>query len=133
MQPLTHFDQSGVLMAPPRVVDRPCLSSEVLLPYIARRLGIVHQLPRTIVKKVRLLADKAGFPLPKTPRFVGAVRMTGANAIDARSVWDRDAVDLWFEGDRPRAETQGMALARQSAARAEMAKRGLQLLQGGRA
>lgn len=119
---------SALVTAPPRLHDRPCRANEVNLTAIARRLGIVDAAPRNIIRKVRLLADKHSFPLPKTPRFVNDVRMAGADSIDARSIWDRDPVDLWFENDRPPMEAAAVTFARRSAARDDMRARAQQLV-----
>lgn len=97
--------------------------TEVDLLWIAKQLGLTHHKSRTIVAKVRLLAQHSGFPLPKTPRFVGAERKTGADAIEVRSIWDRDPVELWLENDRPPAETAAVVQLRQSTTAAEMARR----------
>jgi hypothetical protein len=106
---------------------QPHRATEVDLLWIAARLGLLHRPPRTIVEKVRALAEAAHFPLPKTPRFVKAVRITGPLSIDTRSIWDRDPVEAWLEDDRPPAEGAALVAVRQSAAREEMAKRAAQL------
>lgn len=108
--------------------SRPHRKSEVDLCWIAGQLALLHHAPRTIVAKVRLLADKAGFPLPKNPRFVGGERKTGTQAIDARSIWDRDAVERWLEDDRPPAESAALVAIRRSSVAEEMGKRALQLV-----
>lgn len=119
---------SCIFTAPPRVHDRPCRANEINLTAIARRLGLVDRQPRAIIRRVRLLAADYGFPLPKTPRFINGVRITGADSIDARSIWDRDAVDLWFEDDRPPMEAAAAVHARQAAVRDSMRERALQLV-----
>lgn len=125
MQPLTLVKDS-----PPRRLapQRRCRANEALLTYVARRLGIIDFSARTIIAKVRLLAEHHHFPLPKNPRFVAGVRQVGPQAIDARSVWDKDAVDLWFDDDRPANESAGLAIARVSSARDELQRRALALV-----
>lgn len=98
-------------------------STEVDLCFIAGRLGLMQRPRRTIVEKVRVLAEHHGFPLPKTPRIVKGVRILGPRAIDAFSIWDRDAVELWLEGDRPPEDSAAAIVVRRSAVRAEMGKR----------
>jgi hypothetical protein len=97
--------------------------TEVDLLWIAGQLGLTHHAPRTIIAKVRLLAEQSGFPLPKTPRFVAGVRKTGAEAIDARSIWDRDPVERWLEDDRPPAESAALTQLRRNNVAEEMGRR----------
>jgi hypothetical protein len=108
----------------------PCLHRrrEVDLAWVARELGLLGNERRTIINKLRLLAEHNGFPLPKRPRFVGATRITGPKSICALSVWDRDPVERWLEDDRPPAESAALATIRRGAAAEEMARRALQLV-----
>jgi hypothetical protein len=116
--------QSGSLHALTAEPAAPrCRPGEVNLCFVARRLGIIDQAPRTIIAKVRLLAANCGFPLPKTPRFVKGARLTGPDSIHAGSIWDRDPVECWFEDDRPPPEAAAAALVRRNAAAEEMARR----------
>lgn len=105
-------------------------SAEVDLLWIARRLGLLHLRPRAIVAKVRLLAGQRlhPFPLPKNPRFVKGERQQGAASIDARSLWDRDTVERWFEDDLPPVESAALVQVRRSAVAEEMTRRALQLV-----
>lgn len=103
--------------------SRPCRSGEANLSYVARRAGLLDFEPRAIIAKLRLLATRSGFPLPKTPRFVKGVRVTGPDCIHAYSIWDKDAVDQWFDDDRPPAESAALGFARRNAAAEEMARR----------
>ena len=114
--------------SPPALDARPYRHNEVLLPHIARRLGLADRPRRYIIARVRLLAKDHGFPLPKNPRFVNGQRLTGPASIDARSVWDKDAVDCWFEHDRPPVETAGLVAARREAVAADMRDRALRLV-----
>jgi hypothetical protein len=103
--------------------------SEVDLLWIAGKLGLLHYKERrTIIAKVRLLAEQSNFPLPKNPRFVSGKRITGAQSIDANSIWDRDPVDLWLDGDRPPAESAALVTQRRTDVAEEMRARALQLV-----
>lgn len=110
------------------VRSRPHRATEADLCFVARRLGLIDNAPRTIIDKVRRLAERHGFPLPKRPRFVRGVRVTGHMSIDAFSIWDRDAVERWLEGDLPPAENAAIAFARKASVRHEMGKRALTLV-----
>lgn len=103
-------------------------STEVDLLWIAKQLGIVHHAQRTIIAKVRLLAEQSAFPLPKTPRFVNGERLRGAQSIDARSIWDRDTVELWLDDDRPPADAAAAVAMRRTNVAEEMNRRALQLV-----
>jgi hypothetical protein len=103
-------------------------STEVDLVWIARKLGLVDATARTIIKHVRALAAGSGFPLPKRPRFVKGQRITGPDCIDARSIWDRDAVEAWFEDDLPPAGAAALAAARRSTVAVELDRRALELV-----
>jgi hypothetical protein len=107
---------------------RPHRPTEVDLCWIARRLGLVDNERRTIIDKVRRLAEHSGFPLPKRPRFVKGIRITGPMSIDAFSIWDRDPVERWLEDDLPPAESAALAARRRSTVAEEMGKRALQLV-----
>lgn len=107
---------------------RPHRRTEVDLLWIAKELGIVHHTPRTIIAKVRLLAEQSGFPLPKSPRFVNGERLRGPQSIDARSIWDRDPVELWLDDDRPPPETVATTAARRSNVVEQLRERALQLV-----
>lgn len=107
---------------------RPCRQNEYTMVAIARRLGMVDRPRRSIIDRIRLLVEKQGFPLPKTPRFVSGIRQFGASAIDARSIWDKDAVDIWFENDLPPHESRERITARRASVSAELGKRALLLV-----
>jgi hypothetical protein len=103
------------------------LNCEADLCFVARRLGLIDNERRTIIDKVRRLAERHGFPLPKRPRFVRASASPGICSIDAFSIWDRDAVERWLEGDLPPAEKrrdrlrpQGVGAPRNGQARAHL-------------
>lgn len=108
-------------------------STELDLCSIAARLGLLQRRRRVVIAKVRALAvpraeGGPGFPLPKTPRFVKGGRLTGPLSIDAYSLWDRDAVERWFEDDLPPGEATALAVARRSAAAEEMTRRAVGLV-----
>lgn len=88
--------QGGRQIGAPRLARA---ATEIDLVGIARRLRIVHRPKRAIIAIVRLMIDKRGFPLPRTPRFIKGEPVTGSQAVHAGSIWDRDLVDLWFDGD----------------------------------
>jgi hypothetical protein len=102
-------------------------SMDVRIHSIARRLGMADRTMRTIVKTVRHLIEGHGFPLPKTVRFVKGSRLTGSASVHAGSVWDRDAVDDWFEGDLPPAVAAAEMGRRREGTRAELAARAAEL------
>jgi hypothetical protein len=110
------------------VAARPHRATEVDLCWIARRLGLLDFERRTIIGKVRLLAEQCSFPLPKNPRFVKGARHR-PEAIDAFSIWDRDPVELWIEDDRPPAESAALVAARRSTVAEEMARRASNIVQ----
>lgn len=118
--------------APHRSTDqvraRPHRATEVDLCWIARRLGLLDNERRTIIDKVRRLAEHHHFPLPKRPRFVKGVRVTGHLSIDAFSIWDRDPVERWIEDDLPPAESAALVATRRTGAREEMRERALSLV-----
>lgn len=119
--------QSGSLHAftadPPLPASTVCRRGEVDLVWIARELSLLRHEQRTIIAKLRLLAERCHFPLPKNPRFVKGARITGPDSIHARSVWDRDPVELWLENDRPPPEAAAIGQLRRNAAAEEMDRR----------
>jgi hypothetical protein len=108
--------------------SRTTRQTEVDLCWIARRLGLLDNERRTIIDKVRRLAEHHGFPLPKRPRFVRGVRILGPRSIDAYSVWDRDPVERWIEDDRPPAESAALAAVRKHTVRHELSSRAARLV-----
>lgn len=110
------------------VRSRPHRSCEADLCFVARRLGWLDRPRRTIIVKLRHLAEHNHFPLPKTPRFIKGARVTGPRSIDAFSIWDRDSVERWLEGDLPPAESAALAFARKASVRHEMGQRALSLV-----
>lgn len=108
----------------------PRRASEIGLAGISVRLGIADRASRTIINKVRLLIDLSGFPTPKTPRFRCGKRLTGADAVDARSVWDRDQVEAWFEGDLPPDIAAAQGEAERGNLRARLAENARQMVGG---
>lgn len=112
---------------PHHVRARACRPSEIDLAGIARRLGMADWRVRRIIARLRQLADRAGFPLPKTPRFWGGRRVTGPSSIDAHAIWDRDAVELWLDNDLPPGAAAARAAASQAATRADLASRARKL------
>lgn len=114
--------------------DRPadaapaCRASETDLTGIARRLKILDRPQRAIIAAIRLLIEHNGFPPPRSPRFVKGIRQTGAAAVWSRSKWDRDEVDLWFDGDLPPAAAARAAEAGREQVRHALAARALELV-----
>jgi hypothetical protein len=104
--------------------------TEIGLGGIAVRLGMADRPARSIIEKVRLLVDRHGFPPPKTPRFRGLERLTGGMAVHAKSVWDRDLVDDWFDGDLPPALAAARSGAERDNVRGRLAERA-RMLAGG--
>jgi hypothetical protein len=113
------------------VTPRQCRSTEVDLHWIAKQLGMANRPRRAVIDRVRALADPrspAPFPLPKTPRFKAGERITGPRSIDAHSIWDRDPVEIWFEDDRPPAESASLVAIRRSNVAEQLSARALQLV-----
>lgn len=84
-----------------RVATFGCRATEIGLSGIASRLKMSGRPMRAVIAAIRILVKDCGFPPPRSPRFVNRKRMTGADAVWARSIWDRDEVDQWFESDTP--------------------------------
>jgi len=84
----------------------------------ARPLGLSEFAIRTIIEKLRLLAEHDDMPLPRTPRFVEGRKIDGPHAIHAHSRWDAGEFDAWLHGRHPAAPAVAA-----DAVRAEMAQR----------
>jgi hypothetical protein len=111
---------------------RPALArhaSDLSLAAVARRLRLDHHASRTIVSKLRVLVEASGFPLPRNPRIVRGKRLTGPKSVCAASVWDRDEVELWLEGDQP--PPAAAAAERSQGVRDQLAARARAMLQSG--
>tara|TARA_Y100000815_G_scaffold262104_1_gene275119 strand:- start:222 stop:626 length:405 start_codon:yes stop_codon:yes gene_type:complete len=90
---------------------------------VARLLKIRHFDSRTIIRKLRALAEEKDMPLPTTPRIYGGKVVTGAQAICLRSRWCAERFDGWHETqDGPEPD-----LPASSALHARMAERARQL------
>ncbi|QQN75026.1 hypothetical protein [Croceicoccus sp. YJ47] len=76
---------------------------------MARLLGMEDNHPRTIIERLRLLAEQMGLPLPRNPRIYRGKIQRGAMAIGAKSQWDAAAVEHWL--DRPTCPPGGAAKA----------------------
>jgi hypothetical protein len=68
---------------------------------VARPLGLLDFAIRTIIEKLRLLAEHDGMPLPRTPRIVDGRPMRGPRAIHYHSRWDAGEFDAWLYGRHP--------------------------------
>lgn len=90
--------------------------------HIARRLKMVDRPLRAIIAAVRVLIEKEGFPPPASPRIVKGRRLTGPQSVWVRSIWDRDDVELWFEGDQPPPVAARARNARRETVRAQLAE-----------
>lgn len=90
----------------PEVPHRPPPLARALRDMNLGQVGAELRYPgdlatRVLIANIRLLIVNEGFPLPRTPRFVKGTRLTGAQAVNARSVWDADEVRIWIDGDLP--------------------------------
>lgn len=101
----------------------PRRRAEIDVAGIGRLLGMAGRPARAIVATIRKLIEKHGFPHPRTPRFVKSRRLTGADAVCARSLWARDQVEQWFDDDTPPAVAARAAGAGREQVRAELAER----------
>lgn len=64
---------------------------------VARRLGILHYTPRTIVAKIRALVDHNGFPPPLTVRLRSQRCVHGGEAVTRHSIWRAFEVEAWID------------------------------------
>lgn len=71
------------------------------LSAVARRLGLLHYTPRTIIAKIRALVEHDGFPMPVTVRVRACRRVHGAGAVTQQSVWHAADVNAWIDRDMP--------------------------------
>lgn len=119
------FPQRAALARPaPRLIrDRACRASEVDVAWIARQLGIADRPPRTIIARIRVLAERCSFPLPKTPRFFMGARVRGPASIDAFSIWDKDPVERWLEDDLPPTTAAASVVELSATTRSDLAAR----------
>jgi hypothetical protein len=92
---------------------------------VAGPLGLGHFAIRTIIEKLRLLAEHDGMPLPRTPRFVDGRQLQGPFAIHAHSRWDAGEFDAWLHGRHP-----GAPAVAANAVRFEMAQRAERMAAG---
>lgn len=85
-------------------------TASVGINYIAHRLGrdrdsddgsTIAATSRWLVGRVRQLIDKAGFPAPIAPRIRCGEPRFGAGAVDKFAMWEKEAVDDWFDGLLP--------------------------------
>lgn len=76
---------------------------------LAAALHLGHFSTRTIIAKLRILAETQGLPLPRTPRIVAGRAVTGPESIHLHSRWDAGEVDAWLAGGDP--PPAGAALA----------------------
>lgn len=74
---------------------------EYALADIARPLGLSDRPVRAIIQTLRLLARHDRMPLPRTPRFVSGVLISGPNMIVKASKWDAGEFDAWLDGRGP--------------------------------
>lgn len=60
---------------------------------------------RTVIDRLRKLADQSGLPLPKNTRQWAGRIMRGSKVICAASRWCALAVDAWLDGQGPHGGT----------------------------
>jgi len=97
---------------------------------VARALGMAHFSRRTIIDRLRMLAQHQAMPLPLTPRMVGRVPVTGPRAIHVNSRWDAAEFDAWHDGRGPAGPGAAGAMPSPSALRDTMKARALRLVAG---
>jgi hypothetical protein len=71
---------------------------EYALADVARPLGMLHLSIRTIIDNLRALAKHDGMPLPRTPRVIKGVPVSGVDMICKQSRWDAGEIDAWLDG-----------------------------------
>ena len=97
--------------------------THIRLPDLAHLLGIAYRPRRGQIDHIRQLTRACGFPAPIGIRMVDHKEVRGAEAVYARSRWDKALVDHWFEErERPADRASADALAKASL-RASLATR----------
>lgn len=102
--PLAPSGASVVAFRPNPAAGLPTTAGrfgEYALGDIARVLRLSHFDPRTIIQKLRVLADQRGMPLPRTPRIVRGRTCAGPDSIYRRSRWDAGEFDAWISDFDP--------------------------------
>lgn len=74
---------------------------EYALGDVARQLRMSHLGTRTIIAKLRALAQHEQMPLPRTPRVIDGKPVRGPDCIYRLSRWDAGEFDAWLEGSSP--------------------------------
>ena len=125
---LIAFPGSRAAEVPRRPIEAPALpqlrrASDIDVAGVAAELLIANRPQRFILGMIRLLVEKEGFPPPRSPRFVVGRRLTGHDAVWARSLWDRDAVERWLDDDLPPAQAAAKAANDRAATRARLGER----------
>jgi hypothetical protein len=101
----------------------PRRASDIDVAGVAELLFMARRPPRFIVAMIRLLVEKEGFPAPRSLRFVAGRRMTGADAVWTRSIWERDAVERWLDEDLPPTQAAAKAANDRAATRTRLGER----------
>jgi hypothetical protein len=89
---------------PPAIGSLPATGGrrgEYALGDVARDLSLSHFAVRSIIAKLRALAEHDGMPLPRTPRVVEGRAVTGPDSIYCRSRWDAGEFDAWLDSRSP--------------------------------
>jgi hypothetical protein len=90
---------------------------------------MLHFGARTIVDKLRVLADRDGMPLPRTPRIASGKPVHGPLVIYSKSRWDAGEFDAWIDGRGPTGGGAPVARPLAAPVRNEMAGRAAQIAQ----
>jgi hypothetical protein len=92
-------------VAPAATGDLPLTGGrrgEYALGDVARDLKIAHfRCVRTIIEKLRVLAEHDGMPLPVTPRIERGRMIKGPRSIHMHSRWDAGEFDAWLDRRSP--------------------------------
>lgn len=128
VEPVALFQRARAPIGPPDAPRRIIgggRTTGYTLADVARPLALSDFAIRTIIEKLRLLAEHDGMPLPRTPRFVDNRPIRGPRMIHANSRWDAGEFDAWLEGRHP-----GAPAAVNDRLRAELAGRAQMMATG---
>ena len=100
---------------------------------VVSRLALGCFSTRVQIEHLRVLVRKDGMPAPVNPRIRGGQVLRGADAVCARSQWDRAQLEAWLDRPGPDAPPMaGQIIAAPQSLRNEMAARAARMA-GGRA
>lgn len=127
---IIEFTPSAPASAPARI---GVWSRRYRFAEVVARLAFDCFSPRVQIEHLRTLVRKDGMPAPINPRIYGGRVLRGADAICARSEWDRAQLEAWLHRPGPDAPPVEIAHApAPQSLRDEMAARAARMA-GGRA